>query len=166
MPMEISNIFKDYIYEYKYAGIFLLFFIDTLGVFLPSKTLLTITGILVQKGFLSLLPVYICALGGSLSGFSVSYTIGRRLGNPFLDRYGRFIRLNPSKINRARTWFNRYGPPFIIIAYFIPGLRHVTPYLAGISTISPWKALTYATIGAMLWITIFNYLGQLLGAGL
>lgn len=161
--MEAGNQFLQLISGYKYAGIYAFFVIDTLGVFLPSKTILTITGVLVQAGRLSFPPLFLSALAGSLSGFCISYTIGIRVGKPFFQKYGRFLRISPSGLEKAENWFNRFGPAFIIVAYFTPGLRHITPYLSGIAGMSFYKAIAFAAAGAALWITTFVSLGRFFG---
>ncbi len=149
--------------NYKYAGLFAFFLIDTLGVFLPSKTILTLTGILVQSGHLGFAPLFLSALSGSLTGFCISYTVGLRVGKPFLLKYGRYLRITDRKIRQAERWFNRFGPAFIVIAYFTPGLRHITPYLSGIAGMAFHKAVTFAAAGAALWITAFVSLGRIFG---
>ncbi len=161
--MDFKEIALHIITTYKYPGIYLLFIIDTMGVFLPSKTLLTICGILIEKGQLSLLPLLASTLGGSLTGFCISYALGRKIGKPILTWLCRFFRITPYKYEKAEAWFNKYGPAFILVAYFTPGLRHITPYLAGITRMPFRKVILYASTGAALWILTFVSLGRLLG---
>ncbi|MCL6610942.1 MAG: DedA family protein [Peptococcaceae bacterium] len=164
--MEIRDQLLYIVSSYKYAGLYALFIIDTLGVFLPSKTILTLSGILVQKGQISFAPLFLSAFSGSLTGFTISYTIGFRVGKPFFRRYGKCLRISHRNLERAERWFDRHGPAIIIIAYFTPGLRHVTPYLSGISGMSFPRTITFAGIGAALWITAFVNLGRFFGRGL
>ncbi|MHB8156064.1 MAG: DedA family protein [Desulfocucumaceae bacterium] len=164
--MEIKDSIVHIISTYKYAGLYLLFIIDTLGVFLPTKTILTFTGILVQKGFLSFPPLFLSAITGSLTGYSISYIIGLKLGKPFLLKYGRYLFITSHKLESTEKWFSRYGPAFIIIAYFIPGVRHISPYLSGISGMKFSRTLFFAGTGAALWITTFVSLGKLFGENL
>lgn len=161
--MEIPGQVLNVISAYKYAGLYALFVIDTLGVFMPSKTILTLCGILVQSGSLSFAPLFVSALAGSLTGFCISYTIGLKIGRPFLSRYGKFLKITGRRIEAGQRWFSRFGPAFIILAYFTPGLRHVTPYLSGISGMSFPKTLACAAAGAALWITTFVSLGRFFG---
>ncbi|MFZ5634136.1 MAG: DedA family protein [Bacillota bacterium] len=161
--MEIKENVLYIISTYKYAGLYALFVIDTMGVFLPSKTILTLAGILVQTGQLSFGPLFLSAFTGSLTGFSISYTIGLRVGKPFFLKYGKYLRITGRKIERAERWFSRFGPAVIIIAYFTPGVRHITPYLSGIAGMTFTKTITFAAIGAALWITTFVSLGRFFG---
>lgn len=164
--MELKDQVLYVISTYKYAGIYVYFVIDTLGVFLPSKTVLTLTGILVQTGELSFAPLFLAAISGSLTGFCISYTIGLKVGKPFFLKYGKYLRITDEKIARAEKWFNRFGPAFIMIAYFTPGLRHITPYLSGITGMTFPRTIAFAAIGAALWITTFVSLGRFFGSRL
>jgi len=161
--LDLKETAQYIIATYKYPGIYFLFIIDTMGVFLPSKTILTICGLLVQKGQLALLPLFFSTLGGSLTGFCASYVIGLKAGKPVLTRYGKYIALTPDRYEKAVAWFCRYGPAFILAAYFTPGLRHITPYLAGITKMPFSRVIFYAFTGASLWILTFVSLGRLLG---
>ncbi|MFZ5597447.1 MAG: DedA family protein [Bacillota bacterium] len=161
--LDIKEYILYIVSTYKYAGLYTLFVIDTMGVFLPSKTILTISGIMVEQSFLRPAPLFFSAFLGSLTGFSLGYTIGLKLGKPFILKYGRYVFITGEKLHRAESFFNKYGPGFIIVAYFIPGVRHVTPYLSGITGMSFTRTLTFASIGAALWITTFVSLGRYVG---
>lgn len=119
---------------------------------------------LVGQGFFELGPVVAAAVAGSLTGVSVSYHIARKIGKPALDKYGKRLHITPERLELAEKWFASYGAGFIVIAYFIPGLRHVTPYLAGIARLSFWKTISFSFVGAALWVFAFIYLGHFLAA--
>ena len=57
----------------------------------------------------------------------------------------------------------KFGPFLLIIGYFIPGVRHVTAYLAGINKYSYKKFALFAYLGAMTWCFTFITLGKALG---
>lgn len=164
--MDLKDSIVYIISTYKYPGLYILFIIDTLGVFLPTKTILTFTGVLVQQGYLAFPPLFISAILGSLTGYSVSYTIGLKLGKPFILKYGRRLHITAPRLDRAERWFNKYGPAFIMVAYFIPGVRHITPYLSGISGMAFSRTLFFASLGAAVWITAFVSLGRFFGENL
>ena len=51
----------------------------------------------------------------------------------------------------------------MIIAYFIPGVRHITGYFSGITQIPFRTYALYAYSGAFIWTGTFISLGKLLG---
>jgi len=78
-----------------------------------------------------------------------------------IDTLGVLLPSKSEKLLKAGEWFCKYGAPFIVFAYFIPGMSHVTPYLCGISRLSFLKVLFFSTIGAFLWVVTFTYIGRL-----
>jgi len=48
---------------------------------------------------------------GSLAG----YLIGAWGGRPLLDRYGRWVHIYPDDLDRAETWFARYGDWAVLV---------------------------------------------------
>ncbi|OPX84056.1 DedA family protein [Pelotomaculum sp. PtaB.Bin117] len=163
MVLDLKELAAQFISSHGYTGLYLYFVLDTLGVLLPSKSILTLIGFFVERGILSFVPVVITAVLGSLTGVSVSYFIGRKIGNPFFEKYGRFISVTPEKLLKAEAWAGRYGAPAIVLAYFVPGLRHITPYLSGITRLPYWKVMFFSAAGALLWVTVFINLGLFLG---
>lgn len=148
--------------NYGYLGLYIYFIIDTLGVLLPSKSILALIGYLIGKGVFSYTHVVAVAVLGSLTGVSVSFAAGRNILQPAAEKYGRRFRITPDKLLKAQKWFGRFGAPFIVLAYFVPGMRHVTPYLCGISRLSFLKVLFFSAIGAFLWVVTFTYIGRLI----
>ncbi len=63
----------------------------------------------------------------------VSYFIGKKVGKPFLRKHGKWIKMTPARLEKLEKWFNKYGPWTIIIAYFIPGVRHFASYISGMN---------------------------------
>src|SRR5690625_2415662 len=100
---------------------------------------------------------------GSCSGMTVSYWIGYKLGTPFFQIYGHRIHLGPERIEKTSRWFKKYGNKLLIVAYFIPGIRHITGYFSGMTQISFRTYAIYAYSGAFIWTGTFTSLGKILG---
>src|SRR5580693_6637042 len=96
-----------WITQYGYFAIFLLLVCGIVGLPVPDETLLTFTGFLVYKGNFSLPLAFAAALAGSLSGITVSYTLGRTFGLKLIQKYGRYIHLTPDRVEKAHAWFAR-----------------------------------------------------------
>lgn len=148
---------------YGYWALFFTMFIDTLGIPMPSKTMLTLSGYFSHMGILNYTQIFIVAMAGTLGGFTSGYTIGRKIGTPFIEKYGRFIRLTPEKTTRLEKWFEKYGPWAIFIAYFLPVARSVVPYLSGISKMPFVTAISMAAVGAICWIILLISFGLVIG---
>lgn len=154
----------DYIYQFGYPALYVLLSAGIVGVPVPDETLMAFVGSLTAPGgpFLystALMVIY----AGTMTGMVVSYTLGHRVGKPFLYRYGKWIKLTPGRIERAESWFKRYGLWAIFFGYFVPGVRHFTCYLAGVSGVGLMRYLLYAATGALLWCVTFLTLGHFIG---
>jgi membrane protein DedA with SNARE-associated domain len=153
----------DWISQYGYAAIFVLLSLGIVGLPVPDETLLTFTGYLIYKSHLSPPMAFASALGGSASGITISYTLGRTFGMGLLHRFGRYLHLTPERLERAHQWFERIGHWALTFGYFIPGVRHLTAYAAGMSGLAPHHFAIFAYMGAALWVGSFLSLGYFLG---
>jgi membrane protein DedA with SNARE-associated domain len=152
-----------WIAHYGYLGIFALLMLGIVGVPVPDETLLMFTGYLVFKQKLALFPTLISAFLGSLCGISVSYVLGRTLGLYLLHRVGHFLHLDAAKLDDVRAWYDRRGKYALVVAYFIPGIRHLAAYVAGSAELPLTVFAPFASIGGLLWCSSFITLGYFLG---
>jgi len=140
-----------------------LFLAQTFGIFglpIPDELLLTAAGALVQKSQLSAPATLIAAIGGCLSGITLSYTLGRRIGFPVLQRR---LRVHEETFARAQRWFERFGGWLLAFGYFIPGVRHVTAIAAGSAGLDFPHFSRYAYPGGIFWCLFFLSVGYYLG---
>jgi membrane protein DedA with SNARE-associated domain len=152
-----------WITQYGYFAIFLLLVCGIVGLPVPDETLLTFTGFLVYKGNFSLPLAFAAALAGSLSGITVSYTLGRTFGMTLIHRYGRYMHITEEHIEKAHAWFARVGHWGLTFGYFIPGVRHLSAYAAGMSAVEYPQFALFAYAGGFLWVSTFLGLGYFLG---
>jgi len=85
----------------------------------------------------------------------VAYYIGKVIGEPFLYRFEKIFRLNHEKMERAREWLEQSSAAFILVGRFVPTAGNITPYLAGMSRLSPARFILYNSIFASGW-SLFN----------
>jgi len=152
-----------WITEYGYLAIFVLLILGIVGLPIPDETLLTFTGYLIYRGELSMPLAFAAAAAGSASGMTISYTLGRSFGLALLHRFGKHVHLTPERLARAHAWFERIGHWALTVGYFIPGVRHLTAYAAGMTEVAPHQFALFAYSGTVLWVTSFLSLGYFLG---
>jgi len=152
-----------WITQYGYAAIFSLLVLGIVGLPVPDETLLTFTGYLVFTGHLSPVPAFLSACAGSASGITISYMLGRTFGLKLIHRYGKYVRITEDHIVKAHAWFARVGHWGLTFGYFIPGVRHLTAYAAGMSEVEPHQFALFAYSGSILWTASFISLGYFLG---
>jgi membrane protein DedA with SNARE-associated domain len=152
-----------WIAQYGYVAIFTLLVFGIVGLPVPDETLLTFCGYLIFKGNMALPPAFVAALSGSICGITISYWLGRTFGLALIHRYGKYVHLTEAHVNKAHAWFERVGHWGLTFGYFVPGVRHLTAYAAGMSEVSQPHFAIYAYSGAILWVSTFFTLGYFLG---
>jgi membrane protein DedA with SNARE-associated domain len=149
--------------QYGYLAIFLLLCWGVIGLPIPDETLLAFSGFLVYSGKLSLPLAYCTALVGSASGITISFWLGRSYGIKLIHRYGRYVHITEDRIAKAHRFFEGFGHWALTFGYFVPGVRHVTAFAAGMSDLEPHRFAIFAYGGACLWVATFMGIGYLLG---
>ena len=157
------EIITQWISHYGYFGLFSLLMLGIVGVPVPDETLLTFAGYLIFKNQLSFPLTLLFAFLGSSTGISISYGLGRSLGLFLIHKYGRYVLITPEKLELVHRWFLRRGRWSLPIGYFVPGVRHLTAYVAGASRLELPVFAAFAYSGALVWSTTFILLGYSLG---
>ena len=84
---------------------------------------------------------------GNTVGAALGWLIGAFGGRPFLERYGRFIHVNPGKLDLAEDRVARYGPPVVAVGFALPIARSFVAIPAGIFRIPLARFLPLAVLG-------------------
>jgi membrane-associated protein len=138
-----------------YAILFLIVFCETGLVvlpFLPGDSLLFAAGALAATGQLDV--TWLCALliFAAVSGNAVNYWLGRLAGEELKRRFPRLIR--PQHLDRTHAYFERYGGKTIVIARFVPIVRTVAPFAAGVGRMTHARYQLYNVTGSLLWVLL------------
>jgi membrane protein DedA with SNARE-associated domain len=157
------EIISHWVAQYGYIAIFSLLVFGIVGLPVPDESLLTFAGYLVYKQHLALVPTFASACLGSMCGITVSYIIGRSAGTFVLHRYGKFFHVTQKGIDKAHSWFDRFGTWTLLAGYFVPGVRHFTAIVAGTSGLRPRLFAAFAFSGAVIWAATFIGLGFFFG---
>lgn len=148
---------------YGYYGLFISLVLGIVGLPVPDEILMTYCGYLISQGQMDLSWTALTAILGSWAGTTISYLLGRRFGLPLVERYGRRFGVTAKRLDRVNAWYMRFGKIVLVVGFFIPGIRHVTAFAAGISRM-PFRAFClYAYAGGVIWSLTFIMLGKMLG---
>ena len=154
-----------WIAQYGYVGIFALLALGILGLPIPDETLLIFVGYLIFRGRLHTIPAFASAFSGTMCGITLSYALGRSFGLYVVPRWHRFLHLSPERLGRVQNWFRRAGRWVLAFGYFVPGVRHLTAYVAGASGLPFLAFAVFAYAGGFLWSVTFIGIGYFLGEG-
>lgn len=155
--------FEHFIIDYGYIGLFTLLMLGIVGLPIPDETLLAFAGYLVFQEKLDPLATLLAAFLGSSCGISLSYFLGRLLGMKVLHRHAAKLHLTEEQLFRAHAWFQRVGKWTLPAGYFIPGVRHLTAFIAGASELDTRIFALFAYAGAAIWSSAFLCAGYFFG---
>ncbi|EFR87307.1 DedA family protein [Listeria marthii] len=163
METWITSIMADF----GYIGIFVLIMVENLFPPIPSEIILTFGGFMTTVSSLNVVMVIIVATLGSVVGAILLYKVASYFGKERLTKivlkYGRILRLKESDIERAESFFLKYGSWAVFLCRMIPLIRSLISIPAGMTKMKMSRFLILTTAGSLLWNTVLIGLGALLG---
>ena len=161
----LTRTIGHFIVEHQASGLFLVIFAEELGIPLPvpGDVAVMTGGYLTTTNAISYPLAYLAVISGAVLGSLILFTLSRRLGHPFIVRFGRYVGLDARRLARAERWFRRWGPWAIIIGRQIPGMRIVLSALAGTLEV-PYRVFVPSVfLAAVIWSVMFIEIGRHLG---
>lgn len=155
----LITLFEQHSYLILFSGIFL----ELMAFPISGEFLMSYAGYFVYQGKMNYILALLTVLLSGGVGITATYWIGRAGGYKLIERYGNYIHLGPERYQKTAAWFERSGSKLLIFAYFIPGIRHFTGYISGISRMPFRKFIIPAYLGSFLWGICFITLGTVLG---
>ncbi|MCH7295788.1 DedA family protein [Acinetobacter higginsii] len=146
-----------------YLGIAFLMFLDNIFPPIPSEIIMPSAGYTASKGELTLIGVIIAGSAGSILAAMLFYWIGRKVPQQrlfqFIERYGKYLRIQVADLDKALTWFNKHGHRIVFFGRMIPAVRSLISIPAGISRMPFSKFMLYSSAGTLIWTSFLAYLG-------
>lgn len=144
---------------YGYLAVGLILFLDSLGIPLPTEASLLGAGAMIRQGKLSLPWVAGAALSGAAVGSFLSYYLGRLMGDRVLRSLIRLFRVPEHRAEEVQDWFRRHGNRAVMLARFIPFVRCLIGYPAGMMRIPLANYMIYTLLGYSGWVGVSLLLG-------
>lgn len=147
------------------AGLFIA--IESIVIPLPSELVLLLSGFNVSTGEFSFLPLWITTTIGSLIGALVLYSLGfgfsRNRLQRIVSRYGKYLGVTESDLNKTFTIFERYGSAVIFIGRLFPLIRSLVSIPAGLARMNLIKFSLLTLAGSSIFNAIWIFIGIQLG---
>jgi len=153
----------QWVSQHGYVGIFSLLVLGIVGLPVPDEWLLTLSGYFVFNHTFRLGPTLLAAFLGSTCGITISFILGRTFGTYLLVHYGSRFRITHDDVERVHRWFRRRGHWTLTFGYFVPGVRHLTAYVAGATELEFPVFALYGYLGGFIWSLTFISAGYYLG---
>jgi membrane protein DedA with SNARE-associated domain len=150
-----------------YMGVAFLMFAETVFPPIPSEVIMSMAGFQASRGQLSLGGIIAAGTAGAMFGNLFWYLLARAFGyarfRAFTERHGRWLTIEPDEVDRAQTWFDRWGHAAVGIGRIIPTARSLISVPAGILKMSFSRFAFYSTVGTLAWTAVLAIAGYLLG---
>ena len=145
--------------KYGYALIALFLFGEGLAIPFPTDTTVVTASALAARGHLSLLLVFIVATLSTTGGTMAAFYLGRR-GSSFLTRRAHG---GTGALHRAHRFFERHGASAVLFGRFVPVVRMLISFVAGVSSMDARRFALYNLAGAAIWAAAFCAIGYFFG---
>jgi membrane protein DedA with SNARE-associated domain/rhodanese-related sulfurtransferase len=141
--------------------VFLLVWVEQMGVPLPAAPLLLVAGALSTTGKFQLGWGLVWVVAACLLGDGFWFYLGRTRGNRVLGVLCRMSLEPDSCVRRTNNIFTRFGLGAVVVAKFVPGLSTLAPPLAGMSRVGLGRFLAADGFGALLYGVVYLLAGRL-----
>lgn len=162
---NLTNQYPNFIY----AILFLIIFVETglvIMPFLPGDSLLFAAGMLcaIGAGALNIWLLIPLLMIAAVLGDNVNYYVGKYLSEKVLAlKIKNKPLVKQEWLDEVHKYFDEYGSKTIVIARFMPIIRTVTPFVAGIGNMNHNIFLMYNIIGGVIWVGSITLAGYFLG---
>ena len=147
-----------------YGGVLLLMTITGVVGLPGTEPTMLFAGFDVYNHTLTLFGIILAGVAGDVLGASIAYAIGYYAERELLERQGSRFHVSQKKLDRAHSWFERYGAPVIVVSRCIPFARAAFPYAAGASRMPYTRFLPLAALGSLGWVSGLAVLGREVGS--
>lgn len=149
-----------------YLILFAIIFAETGFVvtpFLPGDSLLFATGALIASGNSGLDIFYmgIILTVAAFTGNTVNYLLGGYFGPKVFKPKNKILKLE--YYEQTNAFFTRHGGKAVILSRFMPIIRTIAPFVAGVGKMPFLRYSLYNIIGGATWIAAFLFAGYELG---
>jgi membrane protein DedA with SNARE-associated domain len=156
-----------------YLGVAIWVAIESVIIPIPSELVLPFAGFLVGTGDAvepltgqpwSFWLVVLAGTLGATAGALVAYAIGLWGGRPIVERWGRYLGISHTDLDRAETFFARYGDYAAFFGRLLPVIRSLVSFAAGISRMPLGRFVLFTFLGSLPFTALLTFAGMQLGA--
>lgn len=136
--------------------------LEYVGLPVPGESLLLAVGFAITD-WVGIGESALLGTAGTFIGSMAAYFIGLGVGRQFLLRIGKPFSLTEDKLARADRLVQKHAAGTLLLCRYIPGVRHVVPYISGIGRVDLRLYTAYSLAGSALWCLPFLLVGRLAG---
>jgi len=147
---------------WTYLFLFCIIFLETglvVTPFLPGDSLLFAAGAFAAKGDLDIKLLIAVVAAATIIGDTANYWLGHYLGLGVFKKY-----IRKEHLRKTHEFYEKYGAKTIVIARFVPFVRTIAPFVAGLGAMAYKRFLIYNVVGGLAWVSLFVLGGYYFGS--
>ena len=146
-----------------YIGLFIMTFVESTFVPIPSEVTVIPAGYLVSEGEMSFIITYFTTILGTVAGSLFNYWIARKFGRSLLIKYGKYFFINDEKLKDIEFFFKRHGAISTFSGRLLPGIKHFISFPAGLGKMNLRLFVAFTALGGSIWNGILIAIGYFIG---
>jgi len=140
--------------KWTYALVGVIAFAETgafIGLIAPGEFTVLLGGVIAGQGTINIFVLIAIVWACTLSGDSLSFFLGRRLGRNFMIKHGPRFRITPERLAQVDKHFEKRGGSTVLVGRFVGFVRPIAPFIAGTSGMAYKRFLPYSVVGTGIW---------------
>lgn len=163
LDVHLGEIIENY-QNGTYAILFGIIFAETglvVTPFLPGDSLLFAAGTFAARDWLDVRLLLLIFSVAAILGDAVNYWAGNFIG-PRVFKPDALV-LKEEYLERTHRFYEKHGGKAVILARYVPIMRTLVPFVAGIGAMEYKRFALYNVTGGLAWVFIFTLLGFFFG---
>jgi membrane protein DedA with SNARE-associated domain len=157
---------RDLLVIYGYPLLFLASLIEGTGMPGPIELFFLASGLLIARGDMTLIVVWLIGTVGNVLGNLVGYGVGKWGGRPLFYRVVRRLHLKQSTVDRTEDWFKSFGGMAQAISRLVGVTRTPAILGAGVMHAPLVPFIVGSLIGDAIWSMFWTLAGVGVGANM
>ena len=158
----LGVVINNYGFE-TYLILFIIIFLETglvVTPFLPGDSLIFAAATFAALGMLNIFILISVLIAAAVLGDTLNYEIGRHLGQKLIQ-HEKLIK--KEHIEKTNSFYEKYGGKTIVFARFVPIVRTLAPFVAGIGKMNYRKFISFNAVGGISWVLVVTIMGYFFG---
>jgi membrane protein DedA with SNARE-associated domain len=146
-----------------YLAIFVLCVAQSCCIPTSSEITMGFAGVLAATGHLSLEGAVAVGVSGELLGAYVAWLIGRTGGRAIIERWGKYVLLTKTDLDRAEAWYGRHERWGVFGGRLVPFIRGFVALVAGVAEVPVVAFGLLTAAGSLVWLSAMAGIGYGIG---
>jgi membrane protein DedA with SNARE-associated domain len=155
---------ESFLVHAGYGALILFAFLEGCCVPIPSEITFGFGGVLAYQGHLNLALVIILGTLAELAGSFVSYGVGRVAERPVIERFGRYLLITKSDLDRTERFLTHGGWWVVPVGRILPLIRSFTSLVAGFAGMSVVRFGLLSLLGTLIYGSVVASIGYGVGS--